>query len=61
MTFLLYFCQTNEVHDASEEEEMGEEVKVKEELFHDNSDEEKLIEDGLVVDVHNKQKNEKAK
>ena len=61
MSFLLYFHQTNKVHDASEEEEMGEEVKVKEELSHVDSNEEKLIEDGPVADAHNKQKNEKAK
>ena len=48
------------MRDASEEEEMGEEVKVKEELFHDDSDEEKLIDDGVpVVDAHNKQKKAK--
>ena len=60
-----FFCQTNlpktgHVHDASEEE-TGEEVKIKEELFHDDSDEEKFIEDGPVIDGHKKQKKEKAK
>ena len=60
-SFLLYFCQTNKVRDASEEEEIAEEVQVKEELFHDDSDEEKLIEDGPVVNAHNKKNNEKSK
>ena len=55
------FCQTKQVCVASEEEEKGEEVKIKEELFHDESDEEKLVEDEPVFDTHNHQKNEKAK
>ena len=60
-----FFCQTNllktgQVHDACEEE-TGEEVKIKEELFQDDSDEEKFVEDGSVIDAHKKQKKEKAK
>ena len=58
---LFCFCQTKQVCAASEEEEKTEEVKIKEELFHDESDEEKLVEDEPVFDTHNHQKNEKAK
>ena len=59
--FMFYSYQTKQVRGTSEAEETGDEVIVKEELFNDDSDEEKLVEDGPVFDADRHPKKEKAK